>query len=799
MKDAALCVEQGARWLQTISQNFDTIANSLITLFEISTTEGWVDVMYEAVDAKGGYYQQPKRDQQIIWAFAFIAFIFFSNMFFLNLSVGVIVEQFLNIKKMAKMVNDEGAQVYEDGLGCYYCSRPLSQDRTVPAKGSSSSLDKKGLKCSAEMQCQSCINFTPDPTLLMTAQQAQWLASRKTLHGRTEPFQLTNLHQKPKRQKQAFLIITSPYFENLIMLAIVLNTLLMACQAFPQPTDWWDEFKMVAGYTFAFIFFLEFLVKIYALRNNYRKDPWNLFDFFCVIATFVGILLNWAGISLGAVMSVIRIFRVARLFRLLRFMKGVNKIFMALVYSLPKLANVSFLLVLLLILFGILGVQLFAKNKLSGSLDSHGNFQDFPRAFITLFRAMTGEAWNEMMHDLSKDEKDYLLGPKISDERSWCSPASLWDTDSVDTFRILKDKCMIAHPNQCREYAFTAEIYFVGFCLIITFMVLNLVIAVILEGYQDGKEHCEGEVIDVCIKMWKKYDDNYTMFIPFLDAFRYADEVIHKVGDGPRHEELAQPSLRPSPTCAFGVDLASVPMKYAQAFDLQMTEGGEVHFIHVVKLVLRLLASGNDPQMLKHIQATDDLLSKKDKAKLERMESKQLLKNNAHFLSESDNCDLRKQVAASKIQRRFKARQARRKAAQDIERRFGCSPCSPCNPCQEPEPDSLAAESVTSTPATGGETVEAASAMPVEMLGTSTAASASSVPMRHMEPRSPANVDGLDEPGRWRMMNSSLTASSLVEPARFDSLRESPPGVVERIREDDQVSDKLVLNPPPGG
>ena len=52
MDDAGVCVEQGGQWVR-MNQNFDHIGNAMMTLFEISTTEGWVDVMYAAMDATG--------------------------------------------------------------------------------------------------------------------------------------------------------------------------------------------------------------------------------------------------------------------------------------------------------------------------------------------------------------------------------------------------------------------------------------------------------------------------------------------------------------------------------------------------------------------------------------------------------------------------------------------------------------------------------------------------------------------------------------------------------------------------
>jgi hypothetical protein len=635
--------------------------------------------------------------------------------------------------------------------------------------------------CRPEKQCPACKNYT-EPCL--TQRQAEWVEYQKSLFWLTEPFELTNLHLKPKRQAQAFALISSPLFENTIMSAIILNTLMMACNAFPLPNDWWDDFMICGGYFFAGVFFLEFVFKFFALRSNYWKDSWNNFDFFCVVATFVGIIINAASdANIGSVMSVIRIFRVARLFRLLRFMKGVNKIFMALVYSLPKLANVSILLVLLLVLYSILGVQLFAKLKFSDTLDVHGNFQDFFKAFSTLFRSMTGEAWNEIMHDLDKEEKDYLLGPRIGDSKSWCTPARLFDTDSESVFKVLKDKCLIEHPNQCREYPYFSQLYFVSFTFIIAFSVLNLVIAVILEGYEDGKEHIESEVIDACIKLWKKYDHNYTMYISVWNSFCFADDVLRGFGAGVADGELQMPEMRKSATGFFGLDLACVPMRYARAFDLQVTDEGEVHFLPVVKMVLRILATKNDPDALREIEETESKMSQKDREKLRNMEDKQIQRN--RLSRNKMDFGLQAQVAASKIQRRFKARQAKRRAITEIRRDYELADAS------------IRAESVATSPSDEMPSIAEGLGRPgvgdhtatiISITREQTPVEASSTPLQTLQPRSPANCDGLDEPGRWRTVSitSAGRQDHALPPVPGAPLREQPPGM-------------MVLNPPPGG
>ena len=68
----------------------------MLTLFEVSTLEMWPDYMYLAVDAVGPH-KAPKRDHQPAAALYFIAFIFCTTFFIMNLFVGVVIEYFNKI------------------------------------------------------------------------------------------------------------------------------------------------------------------------------------------------------------------------------------------------------------------------------------------------------------------------------------------------------------------------------------------------------------------------------------------------------------------------------------------------------------------------------------------------------------------------------------------------------------------------------------------------------------------------------------------------------------------------------
>ena len=46
------CIKQGGQWTK-YARNFDNITEAIPVLFEIITTEGWLEVMYYAIDSKG--------------------------------------------------------------------------------------------------------------------------------------------------------------------------------------------------------------------------------------------------------------------------------------------------------------------------------------------------------------------------------------------------------------------------------------------------------------------------------------------------------------------------------------------------------------------------------------------------------------------------------------------------------------------------------------------------------------------------------------------------------------------------
>ena len=95
------CWNHGGEWVNP-DLNFDTVQNSFLTLLCIQSTEGWIDVMWDSVDAVG-IDQMPLVDNHRGYILLFITIIITLCLLFFNLFVGVVIERFNREKDKLSM------------------------------------------------------------------------------------------------------------------------------------------------------------------------------------------------------------------------------------------------------------------------------------------------------------------------------------------------------------------------------------------------------------------------------------------------------------------------------------------------------------------------------------------------------------------------------------------------------------------------------------------------------------------------------------------------------------------------
>ena len=114
-------------------------------------------------------------------------------------------------------------------------------------------------------------------------------------------------------------IVNHKAFDGFIMGCIIGNTIVLAIKWYIMPL-WVIQVIEIVNYVFMVIFTLEAILKIAAMRGNYFKDSWNLFDFTVVVLTAVILGITWLGVggNLGVTSTILRSLRIGRIFRLVK-------------------------------------------------------------------------------------------------------------------------------------------------------------------------------------------------------------------------------------------------------------------------------------------------------------------------------------------------------------------------------------------------------------------------------------------------------------------------------------------------
>ena len=203
------------------------------------------------------------------------------------------------------------------------------------------------------------------------------------------------------------------YFDNFIMVIIVLNMITMA-MSYEGSGNTFNTLLENLNYTFTGIFILECCIKLSANGpKGYFYYGWNQFDFFVVVSSIVDIFIskttgnNQAFLKSFQIIRVLRVLRVTRVLRLVKSLKGLEKLLQTLRWSINALANVFILMFLVFCIFAIMGCYLFDVLKYDDYkdkfvyLNEFYNFDNFYNSFLLSFRQVTGESWPNIMMEVA--------------------------------------------------------------------------------------------------------------------------------------------------------------------------------------------------------------------------------------------------------------------------------------------------------------------------------------------------------------------------------------------------------------
>lgn len=262
-------------------------------------------------------------------------------------------------------------------------------------------------------------------------------------------------------------IADSKWFQNFIIVVILLAGVLVGIQTYGEKVAHWTTIIDKLDWIILIIFTVEVLIKITAEGSqpqNYFKDPWNLFDFFIVVACYIG---PFSGDN-AEFLPVLRLIRILRVFKLITALSELQLIVGALLRSIPSMAYISLLLGMLFYIYGAMAVFLFGENDPI-------HFENLQRSILSLFRVITLEDWTDIMY------------------------INMYGCDS---YGYDGNEALCVNP---KSSPILASMFFVSFVLIGTMVVLNLFIGVIVNGMDETKTE-----IEMKAKVKRKNEENDT-------------------------------------------------------------------------------------------------------------------------------------------------------------------------------------------------------------------------------------------------------------------------------------------------
>ncbi|XP_026166669.1 sodium channel protein type 4 subunit alpha B-like isoform X2 [Mastacembelus armatus] len=418
--------------------NYDNVAIGYLALLQVATLKGWLDIMYAAVDSTMVESQPVYEDNLYIYQY-FILFIFIGCFFTSNLFIRVFID---TMDMQRHKFGGKHVFMTEEQQRC---SRAMKKRLTkTPMKP----LPRPQGKCRA------------------------WL----------------------------FDLVTRPSFEVFMVAVICLNMVILMLETDQQSTEkeiilYWCRFS------FFIIFFIEFLLKIIALRHHYFTVGWNILDFVVLFVCTVEIFFADIMFKYLIAVTLFPMLRLARIFRILHLChcgREIQKLLLAFGMSLPAVFNVCLLLFLLMFTYSIFGMIAFAHVKKHAMIDDMLNFETFVNSMICMFVITTTAGWDGFL-------QAFLQTPPDCDREIEIPGTTI--------------------RGNCGD-SVVAISFFTSYILLSVLLMIPLYISVILEVLNvDDPEQPSDDDLQMFYKTWTKFDPDDSQVILYSQLSEFCDSL----------------------------------------------------------------------------------------------------------------------------------------------------------------------------------------------------------------------------------------------------------------------------------
>ncbi|XP_014842978.1 PREDICTED: voltage-dependent L-type calcium channel subunit alpha-1D-like isoform X17 [Poecilia mexicana] len=368
--------------------NFDNFLFAMLTVFQCITMEGWTDVLYWMNDAMG--FELP-------WVY-FVSLVIFGSFFVLNLVLGVLSGEFSKEREKAKARGDfqklrEKQQLEEDLKGYLdWITQAEDIDPDNEDEAEEGSKRNPSVPASETESVNTENQNGEDEKTPCCGPLCQKISKSK----------FSRRWRRWNRfcRRKCRLAVKSVPFYWLVIILVFLNTLTISSEHYNQPL-WLTQVQDVANKVLLALFTCEMLVKMYSLGlQAYFVSLFNRFDCFVVCGGITETILVELEIMSPLGISVFRCVRLLRIFKVTRHWQSLSNLVASLLNSMKSIASLLLLLFLFIIIFSLLGMQVFGgKFNFDETQTKRSTFDNFPQALLTVFQILTGEDWNAVMYD----------------------------------------------------------------------------------------------------------------------------------------------------------------------------------------------------------------------------------------------------------------------------------------------------------------------------------------------------------------------------------------------------------------
>uniref|UniRef100_G3PPQ0 Sodium channel protein n=1 Tax=Gasterosteus aculeatus aculeatus TaxID=481459 RepID=G3PPQ0_GASAC len=330
------------RW-KNIKVNYDNVGMGYLSLLQVATFKGWMDIMYAAVDSRD-VESQPLYEANLYMYLYFVIFIIFGSFFTLNLFIGVIIDNFNQQKSKIYLFMTEEQKKYYNAMKKLGSKKP---QKPVPRP---------------ENKFQALVFDLVTTQLFDIFIMVLICLNMVTMMVETD---------EQSKEKEMIL-----YWVNLVFIIVFTTECSLKMIALRQ------HYFAVGWNIF------DFVVVILSIVGLLLAD---IIEKYFVSPTLF---------------RVIRLARIGRVLRLIRGAKGIRTLLFALMMSLPALFNIGLLLFLIMFIFSIFGMSNFAYVRKEAMIDDMFNFETFGNSMICLFMITTSAGWDGLLNPIMNTPPD---------------------------------------------------------------------------------------------------------------------------------------------------------------------------------------------------------------------------------------------------------------------------------------------------------------------------------------------------------------------------------------------------------